>query len=206
MYIPKIYRNEDVSEILDFIRQNGFAQLISTIDTIPFATHLPVMLKSTDDQHFLHGHMARGNPQWKSLAGQRALMIFNGPHTYISSSWYDHVNVPTWNYIAVHVYGTIRIIDGDELYTSLKILTDHYESSQSNPVTVEGMGEYVRMQMKGIVGFEMKVEKLEGKWKMSQNRDEKNHAAIIHQLEQINDANAKEVAAVMKEKGFNSNT
>ncbi|MEP7263092.1 MAG: FMN-binding negative transcriptional regulator [Bacteroidota bacterium] len=206
MYIPKIYRNDDVSEILEFIRKNGFAQLISVVDNIPFASHLPVMLKSADDKHLLHGHMTRGNPQWKSLSGQKALLIFNGPHSYISASWYDHVNVPTWNYIAVHVYGTMRIIDGDELYASLKILTDHYEASQNKPITVEGMEDYVRKQMKGIVGFEMKVEKLEGKWKMSQNRDEKNHAAIIHQLEQINDADANDVAAVMKAKGFNNNT
>jgi transcriptional regulator len=204
MYIPKLYRNNDVTEILDFIRQNGFAQLISIKENVPFASHLPVMLKSDGDRHFLHGHMARGNPQWKSLASQKALIIFNGPHAYISSSWYDHVNVPTWNYIAVHIYGTIRIIDGDELYASLKTLTDHYESTQEKPITVEGMDEYVRRQMKGIVGFEMIIEKMEGKWKMSQNRDEKNYNAIIQQLEKINDANAHAVADVMKNKGFNN--
>ena len=204
MYIPKIYRNNDVGEILEFIRQNSFAQLISVSDNLPIASHLPIMLRSDKDQHYLHGHMARANPQWKSFASQKAMVIFNGPHSYISSSWYDHVNVPTWNYIAVHVYGTIRIIDGDELYQSLKTLTAHFEATQEKPVSVEGMSDYVRAQMKGVVGFEIQVEKLEGKWKMSQNRDEKNYIAVISQLEKINDANSQAVASIMKARGFNN--
>jgi transcriptional regulator len=204
MYIPKIYRNNDISEILEFIRQNSFAQLITIADNLPIASHLPIMLRSDNDQHYLHGHMARANPQWKTFTSQNAMAIFNGPHTYISSSWYDHVNVPTWNYIAVHAYGPIRIIDGDELYNSLKTLTGHFEATQEQPISVEGMSDYVRSQMKGIVGFEIKVEKLEGKWKMSQNRDEKNYNSIISQLEKINDANAQAVASIMKAKGFNN--
>ncbi len=204
MYIPKIYRNGDVAEILEFIRQNSFAQLITVSENLPIASHLPIMLRSDKDQHYLHGHMARANPQWKTFESQKALVIFNGPHSYISSSWYDHVNVPTWNYIAVHVYGTIRIIDGDELYQSLNTLTNHFEATQEQPISVEGMSDYVRAQMKGVVGFEIQVEKLEGKWKMSQNRDEKNYNAVISQLEKINDANAQAVASIMKAKGFNN--
>jgi transcriptional regulator len=109
MYVPKIYRNDDISEIIAFIRHNGFAQVVSTVNGKPFVTHLPVMYEVRNDEHYLHAHMARANPQWKEFTDP-LLIIFTGPHTYISSSWYDHVNVPTWNYIAVHAYGQPRII------------------------------------------------------------------------------------------------
>jgi transcriptional regulator len=203
MYIPRIYRNDNISEIVSFIRENGFAQFISIVDNVPFVTHIPVMYRCENGEHILHGHIARGNPQWRKMQGEQ-LIVFLGPHTYVSSSWYDHTNVPTWNYIAVHAYGPVRIIDNDELYLSLKALTNHYEAGQEHPVRVDGMSDYVRMQMKGIVGFEMKVSRLEGKWKMSQNRDEKNYKAIIAELEKINQPEALAVAEIMKGNELNS--
>jgi transcriptional regulator len=198
MYIPRDYRIADNRLIFDFIRKNGFAQLITMHEGKPLATHLPLVLE-TGEKNILHGHLARGNPQWRSFEDQVALAVFTGPHSYISSSWYDHVNVPTWNYIAIHIYGKIRIINDDELYDSLKVLVDKYEAKSDHPVRTEDMKDYVLSQMKGVVGFQMSVDVIEGKWKMSQNRDDKNYAQIIAELKKLDETNAHAVAAVMEQ-------
>jgi len=198
MYTSRLYKQEDQQEINNFIRQNGFGILISQGVERIVGTHLPLEL--SEDGSKLHAHISRANPQWKNLeADKEVLVIFTGPHTYISSSWYDHENVPTWNYLAVHVYGTLRIIEGDELLHSLKQLVNKYERHSKNPVTVEGMSPgYVEREMKGIVGFEITITKTEANYKLSQNRDQKNHAAIISELESSTDAASHEVAAAMK--------
>lgn len=200
MYIPKYFVNSNEREIEAFIRTNSFGLLITHYDQKNFATHLPMELESlSNGEKVLRGHVARGNAQWRSFENEEAaLAIFSGAHAYVSSSWYNHVNVPTWNYIAVHVTGRLRILKEEELLSSLKSLTDKYEVIAKNPVTVEGMEEHVRQQMKGIVGFEMKIEKLEGKWKMSQNRDANDYKNIIAELEQLENVNAKAVAEEMR--------
>lgn len=199
MYIPKHFQNNDLPEIESFIHSNGFALLVTTANNLPIASHIPIELKANKSGiKVLQGHLSRGNPQWKSLNEANGLAIFQGPHAYISSSWYNHVNVPTWNYIAVHVYGKIRIMSDEELYMSLSSLVDKYESGMEKPVTVDGMKEYAIQQMKGIVGIEMTIEKMEGKWKLSQNRDKEDFKNIITELEKLNDENAKLVAEEMK--------
>jgi transcriptional regulator len=159
MYIPTYSKNQNEEEIKDFIRQHGFGILISRLDEKPCATHIPMML--SEDGGKISGHLARGNKQWKDFNEHPdVLAIFSGPHTYISSSWYDHENVPTWNYIAVHVSGQIKIIDGEELLESLKHLTDKYEKPSAKPFTVEGMSpEYLKKELLGIVGFEITMQK-----------------------------------------------
>ena len=198
MYTPKIYKQEDQEEINNFIRQNGFGILISHGAERIIGTHIPLEL--SDDGTQLHTHISRANPQWKNLdENKEILVIFNGPHTYISSSWYDHENVPTWNYLAVHVYGTLRIIEGDELRISLKKLVDKYEQHSKNPVSVETMSaEYFEKEMKGVVGFEITVNKTEAVYKLSQNRDQKNHTAIINELDNRTDDASHEIAEAMK--------
>ena len=199
MYIPNHFRNTDLPAIENFIGQNAFAQLISTADGLPLVSHIPIELAlNKKGDKVLHGHLARGNPQWKSFNEQPVLTVFQGPHAYISSSWYNHVNVPTWNYIAVHITGKIKLIDNDELYQSLIELVNKYETGKQSPVTVEGMAEYVRQQMKGIVGFEISIDKIEGKWKLSQNRDTDDFKNIILELEKLNEVSAGLVAAEMK--------
>ena len=123
MYVPKRYEEKNVEELHEFIRANGFAVLISYDQNSPIATHLPLQLHQTDDgQAFLYGHFAKANPQWKSFANQNSVLaIFSGPHSYITPRWYDHMNVPTWNYVAVHVYGQpIIISDPEETRQMLK--------------------------------------------------------------------------------------
>src|SRR5687768_5232015 len=160
MYVPKHFQNQNTGEIQDFIRHNSFGILVSKSDRL-IATHIPMEL--SEDGTKLSGHISKANPQWKSFNDRDEVMaIFNGPHAYVSSSWYDHENVPTWNYIAAHVYGTIHIIEGDELYQALKHLVTRYETSSSNPISMDTMShDYVRKSMQGLVGFEINITSIE---------------------------------------------
>ena len=196
MYIHSYSHVNDSKEILDFVQQNGFATLVSTVDGKPWATHLPLVLSK--DGAELTGHVSRGNKAWRNFSDTEVLCIFQGPHTYISSSWYDHENVPTWNYMAVHVYGTIKIQEGEELLASLKALTDKYEKHSQKPVSVESMTKsYLEKEIRGIVGISIKITNIEASFKLSQNRDDKNHAEIVRQLKTRGDSASAEVAEEM---------
>jgi transcriptional regulator len=197
MYVAKSNRNENIEELHEFIRQNGFCILFSTVEGKPWATHVPLIL--SPDGKKLSGHLAKGNKQWKDWNDEtEVLAVFSGSHTYISSSWYDHENVPTWNYIAVHASGTLRILSQEELIDSLKSLTNKYEKASKHPVTVEGMSkDYLSKELLGIVGFEITITKLEAAYKLSQNRDDKNYKEIIHQLNDRLDTDSHKIAEEM---------
>jgi len=197
MYAPKYARNIDPASIKEFIKQHGFGIIVSQWSGKLLATHIPLELQNESK---LVGHISRANPQWKNFeTGREVLAIFSGPHAYISSSWYDHENVPTWNYMAVHAYGNIRLIEGDELLDSLKNLVDKYEGGSQNPVSIERMSpDYVSKSLKGIVGFEITITSMEASYKLSQNRDKKNQLSIITELERRNDPLSVSVAAEMK--------
>ena len=205
MYIAKSNRNEDTQELHDFIHKNGFAILISTVEGKSWATHIPLVLSK--DGTKLYGHLAKGNKQWKHWSGQmEVLAIFTGPHTYISSSWYNHENVPTWNYIAVHASGIIRIQTDEELLNSLKSLTNKYEKGSENPVSVEKMTPgFLSKELLGIVGFEITITKLEAAYKLSQNRDDENHQRIISELKKRGDDGSIKIAEEMKKRRPESN-
>lgn len=127
------------------------------------------------------------------------MVAFLGPNAYVSSSWYNHENVPTWNYIAVHVYGHLRIIEGDELKASLKELMDRYEADSVNPVTMEKMTpSYLEREIRGIVAFEITISQIEAAFKLSQNRDKEDYENIITELNKKEESNAREVAKEMK--------
>ena len=200
MYIAKSNRNEDTQELHDFIHKNGFAILVSTVEGKPWATHIPLVLSK--DGTKLYGHLAKGNKQWKHWSGQtEVLAIFTGPHTYISSSWYNHENVPTWNYIAVHASGIIRIQTDEELLNSLKSLTNKYEKGSENPVSVEKMTPgFLSKELLGIVGFEITITKLEAAYKLSQNRDDENHQRIVSELGKRGDNDSIKIAEEMKKR------
>lgn len=197
MYVPKHFQNHNKDEIKDFIHQNSFGILVNQSNGQLTATHIPLEL--SEDSAKLQGHVSKANPQWKNFSpGSEVLAIFNGPHAYISSSWYDHENVPTWNYIAVHVYGTIEIIEGERLYQALKKLVDKYEQHSERPISVERMSPgYVENAMRGLVGFEITITDIQAAYKLSQNRDSKNHKAIIQQLEKQNDPHSSGIADAM---------
>jgi len=112
MYIPKYFRVANADEVWDFVQKNSFGTIVTTNHGKPIATHLPLQLRKEEEDYYITGHIAYGNPQWKAFeTSEDVLIIFQGPHAYISSSWYEKENVPTWNYQAVHVYGTVSNLD-----------------------------------------------------------------------------------------------
>jgi transcriptional regulator len=148
----------------------------------------------------LTGHFARPNEQWKGISGQEVLVIFHGPHHYISSSWYEtNMSVPTWNYIAVHVYGTIELMeDSEELLATLDAMVKQYEKSGRTYSIDESNEELIKGLMKGIVGFRIKMNRIEGNWKLSQNHSPERQSRVIEALENINSEDAAEVARLMR--------
>ncbi len=201
MYIPDLYLNENKIEINNFIKQNGFAILINQVNQKLWAVHIPLyLIEKKDGKMILEGHIAKENPMWQSFENNlEVLAIFSGPHTYISSSWYDHENVPTWNYTAVHVYGTIKIVDEVAAIAGLTRLVDKYEQISKCPVSVENFSKKTMMQVRGIVAFEIEINDIQAVKKMSQNRDDKNHQNIINELENTNDTQAIAVAKEMRQ-------
>jgi len=199
MYTPKLFRNDNTEEIKEFIQQNSFGILVSQHSGRIVATHIPFEFSANRSK--LIAHVSRANPQWQDFnENTEVLIIFAGPHTYISSSWYTIPAVPTWNYIAAHVYGNIRTIEGEELYQSLVGLLNRYEKNADNAVTEEKLTrESIEKQMQGVVGFEVDITKIEASFKLSQNRDDQSHSNIIHNLEKQTDNNAQHIAQVMKE-------
>jgi transcriptional regulator len=132
------------------------------------------------------------------LENDQVLAVFSGPHSYISSSWYDHENLPTWNYIAVHVYGKIKIIEEEAVIASLKKLVDKYEGESENPIRVEYLSQKTLMQTRGIVAFEIEITEIQATKKLSQNRDEFNYKNIISELEKSGENQSVTLANEMK--------
>jgi transcriptional regulator len=204
MFIPKIFKVEDSAEILAFIQKNSFATLVSVnVDGLPIATHIPTELEMLDENTpVLRGHVSRANPHAQLFGGNpTALAIFSGAHTYISSSWYEQQNVSTWNYSAVHVYGRLRILTEEELLESVEKLTATYEAGVEKPLLVSQMAtDYVKKELRGIVGFELTLDDVQAQAKLSQNRKDADYQHIIKQLEKTDDNLAHQVAAEMREK------
>lgn len=199
MYIPDLYKNNNQTEIIHFLKENSFGILINQENGNIAATHIP--LEFEIDEHgtqFLEGHISLENPQWKSFEkDSRVLAVFSGPNTYISSSWYDHENVPTWNYIAVHVTGNLTVLNYEETLYSLKKLVDRYEANSENPLKTENLSAKTMLQAKGIVAFRIKITNIEAVKKISQNRDAKNYDKIINELEKTKNYNACQIAKEM---------
>jgi transcriptional regulator len=200
MYTPEIYKNVNQEEIKKFLRENSFGILINQTNGRLCATHIPLELDiNKEGKDILYGHISKDNPQWSGFTDNvLVLAIFSGPHSYISSSWYDHENVPTWNYIAVHVYGKIKIIEGEAVTESLKKLVDKYELNSANPVRVEDLSKKTMMQTRGIVAFEIEMTEIQATKKLSQNRDKKNLQNIISELEKTNNNQSFAIANEMK--------
>ena len=204
MYIPEFNRQEDRATILAFLQANPFAILVSNVDGIPFATHLPLLIEEAGDQIIVQGHMAKANAHWKSMKEtEESLIIFHGPHAYISPSLYENrESVPTWNYAAVHVYGEPTLFtDEESLRATLHRMIDTFESSYMAQWS-ELSEQYQSRMMKHIVGFNIKVKRLEGKFKLSQNRTKGEQAQVIQSLNQSKDSNISGVAHLMQQEGL----
>ncbi len=198
MYTPKLYREEDREIILEFLKKNNFPALVTHDGEKLIATHLPVeIVELGEDKLAIYSHMSRVNPQWKSFGDQEALLIFQGAHTYISPTWYDHVNVPTWNYMNVHVYGKARVVDGEELKSTLGRLIERHEAHSDYRLETLPEG-YADKEMKGAIGFVVDVTRIDAGYKLSQNRNDKDHENIIKELELRGDEESGRVAEGMR--------
>ena len=177
MYIPKHFEVTDTNEIFAFVKANAFGQLISSVKGQLFSSHLPFL--ASEDKTTLICHVAKQNPQWEDIENQEVLITFQGPHDYISPSWYGSPGVPTWNYQAVHIYGKPKIItDSKQLKNIVETLTKTYESSTEQPWTPEYKGSLLDI----IVGIEIEITNIQCKYKLSQNRSVTDQNNIVKEL------------------------
>lgn len=199
MYTPKLYREEDRTKILEFLQNNEFATLVCYDGEKPVASHLLVEVVEEGAKLLINGHMSRANPLWKMFESTpEALVIFQGVHTYISPTWYNHVNVPTWNYQSVHVYGRPRLItDHDETYSLLKRLIDRHEVNSHYQMETLPQ-DFVEKEMKGIAAFQIDATRVDANYKLSQNRSDEDYRNIVSHLEEREDDLSHGVADAMK--------
>ena len=198
MYNPNHFKETGQTRLHDFIQQNSFGLLVSQVDGKPFASHLPLLLdRQSGPQGCVIGHMARANPQWQQAEGQEVLVVFSGPHAYISPAWYEAEQVvPTWNYVAVHVYGRLKIIQ--EQNALVRIVQDSvafYDQSWS----LDGPKDFMERMVRMIVGFRIQIERMEGKWKLNQNHPRERREKVIQALRGRTDENSKLIAELMDE-------
>ena len=204
MYIPEHFRARHHSTAIEFMRANPFAILISTDDNGPFATHVPLVVRQDGERILLRGHVAKANPHWRYLEQQpRCLVIFHGPHAYISPTNYaTRENVPTWNYGAVHVYGRARTYSApDELLAMLHELIPLFEPAYAEQWANLSPAYRERM-LSHIVGFEIAVTKIEAKFKLSQNRTTAEQENVITSLRAAPDTTISGRALLMRVQGL----
>ena len=205
MYIPPAFRIEDKAKLAAFLRQHSFATLITQDGAAPFASHLPMLFRPDLGPHgTLLAHMARANPQWQHFAdGREALAIFHGPHSYISPSWYATAPaVPTWNYAVVHAYGIPVIFDDhDRVVSLLRETVSLYESSFAQPWPGELPDEYREKMIRGIVAFEIPLTRVEGKFKLGQNRSPADLQGVFRALSHSENADDRALAQLMLAEG-----
>lgn len=201
MYIPAAFAEADQNRLHDFMEQHSFGLLVSQVEGLPCATHLPFLLDRTAGQYgSLICHVARANPQWLEANGQPALAVFSGPHAYISPTWYEaELVVPTWNYVAVHATGRMQVIEDQAAL--LKIVQDMvrlYEQPLPQPWSFDSTSTFTERLLGQIVGLRIEIEKLEGKWKLNQNHPGERRQKVVRALQQRGDDNALAIAELMQ--------
>lgn len=213
MYVPTAFREENIENLVAFMRAHSFATLISIRDQAPVATHVPLVVSLKEDVITLSGHLAKQNSQWQSFGDNESLAVFTGPHAYVSPTAYEkRENVPTWNYMAVHAYGIPKPIvlapspddpdrsreSRESMETMIDDMIETYEVDYKSQW--DALAENYRVgQMKGIVGFEMTVTRLDGKYKLSQNRSHTDQANVAHMLIHQNDSEAQAIGEAMQQ-------
>ncbi len=201
MYTPKPFREPDVDANLDFVEQQGFGALISTSAAGPVITHLPVLVDRDQGRLcLLRAHVAKANHHWRTLEDRPATMVFSGPHCYISARWYrERKVVPTWNYVAVHLYGTARLSGVDEARRTVADFVDHFEAGSQHPWTIpEDEREFMDGLLNGIVAFTIDVERIEASWKLNQNHAPSRRQRVIEALRQSGKPAELQVAELMQ--------
>ena len=183
MYVPKIYSPNDPEVVYSYIEKHSFATLITQGERLS-ASHIPLLLEQTESGTYLTGHVSVANEIIDHLKdGQEVLATFMEQHAYISSSWYDHINVPTWNYIAVHIYGRANILTGKDLYHSIENMVNKYEFGRENRFHLKDFGQQeLDAHLNGLVGFRLSIDRVEAAYKLSQNRKDRDYKEVISQL------------------------
>lgn len=200
MFIPAPFSINDNRVITAFLKKNSFGQLFSVHEGRPFATALPFLYDPTSQR--LACHLAKANPQWKSIESQEILITIQGEHDYISPTWYEKGGVPTWNYQLLQIYGKARvIIDEDTLANMVATLSEKYEFGRESSEYGKWNGEYNRKMLKAIVGLDIEITEIQCKFKLSQNKTPEDQRTIIEQLEQ---EGATALAAEMEKTLFNN--
>lgn len=199
MYIPKHYTGREKNRTIAFMKRFNFGSLITSIDNIPTATHLPFIINEINNDVIITSHLAKANQQWKIIEKQENLVIFTEPHAYVSPAHYDKKeNVPTWNYLAVHAYGKGRIIaEEKEVYSVLESMMDSFDPGykrQWNDLSIK----YKSKMAKGIVAFEILVSELQSKEKLSQNKKENERHSIIDAFSKSDGGNEQIIAEYMR--------
>lgn len=196
MYVPRHFAEDDAEKLARLIAENGFGLLVTVAEGRPMASHVPFLYER--ERNLLLAHVARANPQWRQFSGEGEVMVvFQGPHTYISPSWYRVPGVPTWNYAVAHVYGRARALEeAAQLKAIVEMLTAKYESHYDKPWTPE----YDPRMLNAIVGIEVAITEVQGKFKLSQNRPAADRVAVIERLDASGSQADRAVAALMKEK------
>jgi transcriptional regulator len=207
MFIPPAFQINDRLSIHEVIRRARLANLVTATADGLVATPLPLFLEEREgEMGTLYGHLARANPQWKMAPAGDAMAIFMGPDAYITPAWYATKKetgkvVPTWNYVAVHAYGPVEFFDGERrLHDIVSRLTDLHEAGRSKPWAVtDAPTDFIKSQLKGIIGLRMPITRLDGKRKMSQNRNAADRAGVIKGLLESSSAEERAVAKLIPE-------
>ncbi|WP_428331414.1 FMN-binding negative transcriptional regulator [Mucilaginibacter sp.] len=202
MYIPALNKFTDQQEVVSFMQRYSFATIITVKDNVPTATHLPFLVRERDGQLIISSHFAKANPQANDIADNRALIIFTEPHAYISPKHYEkETEVPTWNYLAVHAYGNCFLLDGEENKAALLKETIQYYEADYLKQWDSLPDSFKQGMMKGIVAFEIVVDDLQAKKKLSQNKTPKERENIINELSASKNTNESDTAAYMNTSG-----
>ena len=199
MYSPSYNRVEDRKELVAFMQANSFALLVTATGGAPMASHLPVVVADGEQGIVIHSHMAKNNPQWQEFFDDEVLVVFWGPHAYVSPRWYEEKErVPTWNYAAVHAYGKVKVTqDRATKHASQRRLVELLDP-QWLPKFDALRPEYVQNMLDGIVTFDIAVTRLETRWKLSQNRGRREQALIAAELEKSDDVSVRALAALTR--------
>jgi transcriptional regulator len=199
MYSPPYNQLEKRTELIEFMRANSFALLVTGTGGALHGSHLPVMVQERDAKLVLDMHMAKNNPQWKEFFDDEVMVVFFGPHAYDSPRWYeDEERVPTWNYAAVHAYGAPKLVDDAKAkHASQRRLVAAVDPKWL-PKFDALRPEYVKSMLEGIVNFEIAVARIETRWKLSQNRGRREQELIAAELDKSADSGARELAALTR--------
>lgn len=195
MYVPSHFSFADSADLLTLIRQYNFGLLTTPQHEAIDATHLPVLVSEFQEKPCLLGHFAKANAHWRSAENRQSLFVFQGPHCYISPNWYVNPNVPTWNYVAVHVYGTVELLnDAEATHQIVLDLSDQHEMNLADP----WVPDYDESMLNAIISFRFHIDKIDAKQKLSQNKSPQDRVSAIAELKRQGSENEVAVAELME--------